>query len=238
MSLTVNWQIAVGVGTSALLLSVLSGVLGGVGFGAILVRALLAGTIFAALGIGIEFVVRRFLPELLDADSLPDMGSHVNIVVDEQDDQAPKGQDEVQVGKTADSADKEPQAGGSEQTESEDSWDDLENPEDSLVQEVQEARREDGATAERQEQSESETESEPVKESGESNAADTPPLAADDEVDELPDVGKFAEAFASDGTPDSTQDLGSPASDAAKSNGQDPEMIAKALQTMLKRESE
>ncbi|MFN2311827.1 MAG: hypothetical protein ABR590_07200 [Spirochaetia bacterium] len=238
MSLTVNWKIAVGAGISALLLSALSGVLGGVGFGAILVRALLAGTIFAALGIGIEFVVRRFLPELLDADTPLDLGSHVNIVVDEEDDQPAQVQDEVQVGKTADSGDKERHERSSEQTESEDSWDDLENPEDSLVQEVQEARREDGVTATSQEKSESETESEPVKTSEESNAADTPPPAAADEVDELPDVGKFAEAFASDGTPHSTQDVGSSAAGAGEGNGQDPAMIAKALQTMLKRESE
>jgi len=238
MSLTVNWKLAVGVGTSALLLSVLSGVLGGVGFGALLVRALFAGTLFAALGIGLEFVVRRFLPELLDTDTPPDLGSHVNIVVDEEEGQAPKVQDEVQGGQTADSGGKEPLDRGSEQTESEDSWDDLENPEDSLVQEVQEARREDGATATSQENSESETEGESVKESGESSAANTPPSVAADEVDELPDVGKFADAFTSDETPHSTQDVGSSAAGAGEGNGQDPAMIAKALQTMLKRESE
>lgn len=231
MSLTVNWKLAVGVGVAAFLLSVFSGVAGGVGFGAIFVRALLAGLLFAAFGIGLETVVRRFLPELIGDDVSDELGSRVNIVVDDDEEQLPESQS---TGSTLGSIhDGSNQSARSDaDSAAEDNWDDLENPEESLVQEVQEVR----GTGEAEDASE-------PGESGETGQSSEPeksttseqPVAAN-ELDELPDVGRFAEDFSSVET--GVQNSGTSHHGVTESTGQDPEMIARALTTMLKRESE
>ncbi len=239
MSLTVNWKLAVGAGAAAFLLSVLSGVIGGVGFGAVFLRALLAGLVFAALGMGLEVVVRRFLPELLDVDASPDLGSRVNIVVEDDDDeQLPTGRAQPLDDGAAESGREGSTAGAREESEPEDNWDDLENPEESLVQEVQEARGGEETVETSKTQSDPAEEGETGNDSGDSVSTEPPRSVGADELDELPDVGRFAEDFTSDGATQSLQDTGPSSSGSAESNGQDPAMIARALQTMLKRESE
>jgi len=238
MSLTVNWKLAVGIGAAAFLLSVFSGVVGGVGFGAVIVRALLAGLVFAAVGVGLELVVRRFLPELIDADTSSDLGSRVNIVVDDEEDQLPAGAEKPSVDGASDPGDEATGARSGEESDPEDNWDDLENPEESLVQEVQEARGGEESVETSNTESGVAEETAPSTESGESSSTEQPSSVGTDELDELPDVGRFAEDFTSDGTPQSPQDSGPSNSGSVESNGQDPAMIARALQTMLKRESE
>lgn len=231
MSLTVNWKLAVGVGSAAFLLSAVSGVVGGVGFGAIFVRALLAGLLFAAFGIGLETVVRRFLPELIGNDASDELGSRVNIVVDDEDEQLPQSQSSgATPGSNVDGANESVRSDAD--SAAEDNWDDLENPEESLVQEVQEVRGAEEAedASEPGESAETGQSSEPEK----SPTAEQPVAAG--ELDELPDVGRFAEDFSSVET--GTQSSGTSNRGATESNGQDPEMIARALTTMLKRESE
>ncbi len=236
MSLAVNWKLAVGAGVAAFLLSVFSGVLGGVGFSAILVRAPLAGIVFAALGLALELVVRRFLPELVDADTSHELGSRVNIVVEDDDEQLSTVQDQPRDGTSSDSKGEEGGARLAEESNAGDDWDELDNPEESLVQEVQEARRQDDE-AEPAEPGVTE-ETAASNAAAESDSIDTDSSVASTEVDELPDVGRFAEDFSSDGTQDSPQDAVSSSSHSSESDGQDPAMIARALQTMLKRESE
>lgn len=67
-------------------MSMLVGVIGGVGFGAMLLRALLFGLLFGAASIGLTIAIARFLPELMGSigseTSTGGSGS-VDIVVDD-----------------------------------------------------------------------------------------------------------------------------------------------------------
>ncbi|TVR87891.1 MAG: hypothetical protein EA428_12555 [Spirochaetaceae bacterium] len=236
MSLAVNWKLAVGAGVAAFLLSVFSGALGGVGLGAIIVRAPLAGLLFAAFGLGLELVVRRFLPELFDAGTSQELGSRVNIVVDDEDEQLSEVQGQTRDAATPELNGEQGDAGVAEKSKSENDWDELDNPEESLVQEVQEARQQDADAETAEPELVDETTPDKASEVSEKTEADS--QVAANELDELPDVGRFAEDFSSDGTQDSPQVAGSSSPRSAESDGQDPAMIAKALQTMLKRESE
>ena len=60
----VNWKLPAVSGGIAFLISVLAGLLGGVGFGTILLRAFIGGVLFGALAIGVEFILRRIMPEM------------------------------------------------------------------------------------------------------------------------------------------------------------------------------
>lgn len=230
MSLTVNWKLAVGAGIFASLLSVISGVVGRVGLGTLLLRAPLAGLLFAAFILGIELVVRRFLPELLSTDEASGLGSQVDIVVEgEEGDVLP--QESSSSGRAAsESLESEGGEGAREQDSSaDDDWDEQENLEESLVQEVQEVRRD-------------EVEPEPSSEQSESPEAvagmEGSDAAQPDELDELPDVAKFAEDFASNDSAGLVGGVGDSRTDSGSGDGKDPAMIARALQTMLKRDAE
>jgi hypothetical protein len=77
---------------AALVLSVLTGLLAGNPFGTVLLRAFLAAVVFSGLAVGLQYVVRRFLPELSGAGSAtagdggqPDgQGRTVDIVLPEE----------------------------------------------------------------------------------------------------------------------------------------------------------
>ena len=86
--MTSNWKLVGGFSAFALLIAVLTGIIAGNPFGTILVRALLASVLFGALGIGVGYMIGKYLPEL----DLPGMSStneeastsEVNIVVPEE----------------------------------------------------------------------------------------------------------------------------------------------------------
>lgn len=67
--MTVNWKLLAVAAGGAFLLSLLVGAIGGVGFGTLLLRALLWALIFGGLAAGIEYALKNFLPELLSAGS-------------------------------------------------------------------------------------------------------------------------------------------------------------------------
>jgi hypothetical protein len=84
--MSINWRVSAITAGGAFLLSMLVGVIGGVGFGAMLLRALLFGLLFGAASIGLTIAIGRFLPELMGAigseTSTGGSGS-VDIVVDD-----------------------------------------------------------------------------------------------------------------------------------------------------------
>lgn len=59
-------------GGAAFLVSALTGLFSQVAFGALLLRAVASGAVFAALGAGAAYVIRTFLPELLGEPSAPE----------------------------------------------------------------------------------------------------------------------------------------------------------------------
>ncbi|GEM_PF-1433116 len=81
-----GWKTGVMSAIAAFGVSVFFGILGGVGFGTLLARALAGAAVFAGLGYGASMIVRRFLPELFSSASttsdggvdilLPDVNPH------------------------------------------------------------------------------------------------------------------------------------------------------------------
>ena len=80
-----NWKLPAIGGGIAFVLSALAGLIGGVGFGTILLRALIGGVVFGALAIGIDFALRRTMPELFQPSVAEDssQGGTVDITIDE-----------------------------------------------------------------------------------------------------------------------------------------------------------
>ncbi len=194
--------IFVGVGATAIAL--LAGLIGGVAFGTVVLRALLGGLFFAAAAMGVQLLVRRFLPELLEAfgDSPPgDLGRHVDMVVDEDVDlltpvEEPSFLDE-----------------------------EAEDQEDRDMEEVSEDSEEGGELVEE------------VTEVGSEEAAESsvPPRVPDvdvSSVDKLPDLDGFVDSFQDEGTVEIVdEDEG-----VSMPGGQDAQTIAKAIQTVMKRD--
>ncbi|MFC1671134.1 hypothetical protein ACFL20_12155 [Spirochaetota bacterium] len=53
-------------GVSALILSLITGILAGIAFAVVLIRSLIITIVFAALGFGVVYIIKRFIPELYD----------------------------------------------------------------------------------------------------------------------------------------------------------------------------
>lgn len=81
----VNWKLPVifaGVGSAV---SLLAGIIGGNPFGVILLRLILSALVCGGLGLGVNLLVKKFLPELSAAPPATQMesGAEVDIVIDE-----------------------------------------------------------------------------------------------------------------------------------------------------------
>ncbi len=258
----ITWQAAAVAAGVGFLISVLSGLFGGVTFGTLLFRAVLAAVIFGAGAVGVEQIFQRFLPELFTArepetgevgerttaaasspsgesSSEPSSGDNVEIVLEEDEYRPDTGAD---TGEDAD-AERGPAEG-------------LHRFEDSLVEEVSEELGgvEPGGLSEPH----------PEPDAGESRSGDVgaPPLEAESasasgpeglesgvpadvdpgELDTLPDIEAFSGDFTDDVGTGGGAARGSGSSAGASSqreggsSDQDPSVMAKALQTMLNRD--
>ena len=84
--MTFSWKIPAVAAGGAFLLSLLVGLIGRVGFGIAILRGLLWAVIFGALAFGVDYLLRRFLPELF-ADHENDAVENeraVDITLDEE----------------------------------------------------------------------------------------------------------------------------------------------------------
>jgi len=80
---------ASGVGAAAaFMLSVLVGLISGVSFGTVLLRALFSGIVFGAGVYGARLLLARYVPELLNAGNVESAGAGVDISVGDDDDEA------------------------------------------------------------------------------------------------------------------------------------------------------
>ena len=91
-----DWRASAVAAAAALVLSLLSGIIGGVGFGALVVRGIISGVVFGAGAAGVSYVIDRYLPDLKQSmqgggttDGPPagepgSTGSQVDIVVDDE----------------------------------------------------------------------------------------------------------------------------------------------------------
>ncbi|MFP4431082.1 MAG: hypothetical protein ACOCW6_04515 [Spirochaetota bacterium] len=188
-------------GVGAMVIALLAGIIGGVAFGTLLLRAILGGVVFAVGAIAVQLLVRRFLPELteLSGGSSPgDVGGRVDMVVDEDIDLLTPVE-EPAFGENRD------ETGDEEESEM---GDDVEE----LVEEVSEVGQGDDVES-------------PV-----------PPRIPDvdvSSVDKLPDLDGFVDSFQDDGT---VEIVDEDDDGIAMPGGQDAQTIAKAIQTVMKRD--
>ena len=202
----VNVRLIVAAAAGAFVIAALSAGLAGVPFGVVLGRAVLSALIFAALGVGVSLVISRFLPELEEEVGEESAEHGVDIVIDDDDSEAPEGMS------------------GSDDSRPSDE-------EEGIVDELEES-------------------SVPLDQSEEINASDDGSENTDgaaktdviedvdeDTMDRLPDLGGFSSAF--EGDDGAAQvDNSDWSEDSGAGGGEDPKLIARALQTMLKRDEE
>ncbi len=92
----INWKFVAAVAIIAMAVSLLSGGLGGIPLGILITRALIGGVVFLILAVGLNLLLNRFFPEILEAqenitggvaagknedDELVSPGSRVDIVL-------------------------------------------------------------------------------------------------------------------------------------------------------------
>jgi len=226
----VNWRVSAAFAGVAFILSILSGAVAGVGFGLLLLRAVIGSVAFAVVGAGISLIIARFLPDLQnlsgnhsakpnDSDNEP--GSRVDIVLPAEQSDYDDAEYRRDVGDDEGALDDE-----------------------TLVEEVEELSSADGPIAvetgshvvrpthHRAGAGTGTQDEEPVSDEETSEL-----LAAD--IEELPDIGGLAGSFERD--PDETDQRGSRQEDTRRTassgnDSADPELIARALRTVLKRD--
>ncbi|MFP4565433.1 MAG: hypothetical protein ACLFNX_02960 [Spirochaetaceae bacterium] len=218
---------------SAFVIAVLTGAVAGVGFGTLVLRAVIGAIVFAGLGYGSYIVISARLPELVSGSSVASTaaetegyGRNVDIVVDDEagEDEFPVGDDAgpVQTGEPEGRSSRDPddEVGDLEEVAEDDET--AADGGDELVEEVEEVA---AAPADS-----------PARTYGESEDID------ENSVDTLPDIGGFAGDFESEGAvvvEENDSDGGFGGSGrGGRAHGveQDPEIIAKALQTVMKRD--
>jgi hypothetical protein len=95
--MTVHWKLLAGAAGGAFLLSLLVGIVGGVGFGTLLLRALLWAIVFGGLALGADYVLRNFLPELFSGSSEAEESAEnaIDITLEDENPHAPRAEDDV-----------------------------------------------------------------------------------------------------------------------------------------------
>ncbi len=196
-----DWKIIAGIATLAFLFSFIFGLIGAVGFGIIIVRAIIGAVVFAGLGYGISILLRKFLPELFEINSESILMSEENLSQNQEDSVEEKPQIDISIG-----SDKEDFAMAAADTSGLKT-----NVENELVDEITESK------------------------------SDTNEAAEDDQIpsniDVLPDMAVFSNSFNSEDNLDSSGTSGAVTLDIMGEE-QDPELVAKALRTMVKKDQE
>ncbi|MFO8065755.1 MAG: hypothetical protein R6V29_14120 [Spirochaetia bacterium] len=210
------------------------------GFGTLLLRAVVGALVFGALGYGAYILISTRLPELLsqpstsqteEASAAAGYGQNVDIVVDDESeggledtaDNEASDLEEVDEPASAAGEAAAPGAPGTADTpEAADAPGSQAAPatDDGLVEEVEEVAEAAPETP---------------------NAASGEDDMNENSVDTLPDIGSFAGDFESEGNEvveDAEQTGTTGGGERASGSGvqQDPEVIAKALQTVMKRD--
>lgn len=242
--MNVDWRWAAGPAAVAFVLSLLTGVFAGVEFVTLLLRAILGSALFSVVGTGIGFLVQHQLPELLNVQpqGSTESSHRVDITVGDEEESGAYAEEaprEQEGGLSSLDADDIESLGPKREEERERGASPLQPAQqditESLVEEVEEAALPDEELSKASQFDQEETGGEELE-----------------SVDDLPDIGGFEGAF-DDGTgAESGEGYGgeesslSDFSSGTRSNrstpegfddGNDPAHIAKALQTMLKRDS-
>jgi hypothetical protein len=81
-----NWKLLAGFSLFGALISLISGIAGGNPFGVIVLRLLISAVLFAGLALGVQVILRRYLPDLLQGSPPPVRreGGNVDIIIDDE----------------------------------------------------------------------------------------------------------------------------------------------------------
>jgi hypothetical protein len=215
-----NWRTGVFFAGLAFCVSFVSGLIGGVGFAVIILRAFLGALVFGALGAGADILLRRVFPELF----APEGENGVDITVPGINPHEDSGGEEFADG-AEDSNDLQT-ASGEPYTGPDEAGD--------LVEEIEELPHSEADTAEV---------SAAFGAHGGGEAQSSEAGEAPEDLDVLPDMGEFDASFAGSGEEESPEVLAKTGSRgnakaAVITENNNPALIAKALQTVLKRDSE
>lgn len=209
--MTFNWKIPAVSAGGAFLLSLLVGLIGRVGFGTAILRGLMWALLFGGFAFGVDYLLRRFLPELFDAveGETEDSERTVDITLDEENPLHEEGADTAEdIPAAAKSADEPGEA-------DEEGADPLEAGFDDDSEEVAELEQ--------------------VDETEEVADGDTP--AEDREEDSLPSFDAVETAFVASGAEE--QDAEQPAlSIDALGIEEDPATVARAVRTVMNKDME
>jgi hypothetical protein len=232
-----NWKICVFFAGLAFCISFLFGLIGGVEFATLILRAFLGAVVFGGLSLGADLLLRRFLPELFASAGENDGG--IDITVPEINPHERSGEDEELSG-----GDEAGEAFGGREEE-EDS--------DDLVEEIEELpRSEADAPAGSPDPGDAPAPAAREADAGGGEVKGPDPAAAGPEdvedLDVLPDVGEldasFAAAAEEEGGEEDSGILAKVSSASSSRNAkaaaitddQNPALLAKALQTVIKRD--
>ncbi|MCK5152878.1 MAG: hypothetical protein KAQ93_00845 [Spirochaetales bacterium] len=211
-----DWKIIIISAALAFLFSFISGLFGRVSFGVLLFRALSGAFVFGAIGFGIAFLFRRYLPELFELKSGSDskidedfsqIQQKADVSADLENSQADKPVIDISIG------------------------DESEEPESELSSENKNIQANNSNNSGNELVDE-------IVESG-----DTAETGENDQVpgniDVLPDMGVFSNSF------ENEEDVNGNDSSSAGAvtldimgEEQDPELVARAVRTMVKKDQE
>jgi len=213
--LEINWKLIGIFGGIGFFFSFIAGAIGGVKFGTILLRGIVSGALFGVLGFGLTFVIKKFLPGLESEEGASEQEEQqgVDIVIEEE----------------------APAAGSESLPEIINEGGEIPEGED-FVEEVEETSGENMKPVEEVESLSGEEEPEELVEIDD---------AENGGVDSLPDISEFSGSFSS-GSDEGMDDSDGPHDLQSSSGGEStidvlgseesPANIAKAVQTMLKRD--
>ena len=210
----INWKLIGGFSLFAALISLISSILGGNPFAIILLRVLISALLFSALGIGVCFIVKKYLSELAGEAELKSdtsLSGGVDIVIGEEEEASgleeisPARDDKAEAFQPSEASPVVPPAGLLNEDAEGDHWETV------------------GAEA-----VSADTDSSPAGPASESDAMD---------IDSLPDMEQF-DSSSFTGKPEPGQNDFTRAQVDDLTANQNPADLAKAVRTFLKKDQE
>jgi hypothetical protein len=225
-----NWKIPVGFAGFGAVVSLLAGIIGGNPFGVILLRLILSAGVCGGLGLVVNLIVNKFLPELSANPPIPQTksGEEVDIVIDEHIPFAEEAERE-QVSEAAELVQRTLGTEPVEATEIEESGSSA-GEEEALIDVAEELgeSEEDVLTLEDADSEEETTPEEFVPGSAAAQVTDF------DDLDTLPDIDLFNPAAEQSAPPSKPSRRSSQVEEVVRN--QDPENLARAVRTFMKKD--
>ena len=145
----ISWKVVVGSGAVAVVLSLLTGIISGVSFGTLMLRAVMWGALFCGAGAGVSYVISKYLPELQSLPKKPEGKAEearpkVDIVLPDENPHAGSEEEDESYG-LFEEADAPPRQSGGEGPREQSAGEDSDGA--TMVEEVEETHHDRGASS-------------------------------------------------------------------------------------------